>query len=69
MSDGYIKELSARWHEMSEEEQDAATADGIEELSERHDNRKEGTHNVMIKSFHDVRATLGSIQQEVRFEI
>lgn len=54
---------------MSEEEQDAATADGIEELSERHDNRKEGTHNVMIKSFHDVRATLGSIQQEVRFEI
>ena len=65
MSDGFIKELSARSREMSEEERDAATADGIEELNERRENRKEGTHNVMIKSFHDARATLGSIQQEV----
>ena len=40
MSDGYIKELSARWREMSEEERDAVTADGIEELNERRENRK-----------------------------
>ncbi|PIL36587.1 hypothetical protein GSI_00276 [Ganoderma sinense ZZ0214-1] len=67
VSDGYIKELSARWREMSEEERDAATADGIEELTERRENRKEGVQNVLINSFHDARATLGSIQQELQF--
>ena len=60
-----MQELSERWKSMSEEERAAAIGDGVEELDERRENRKEGIQNVHINSFHDTRATLAKIQQEV----
>ena len=60
-----MKDLSERWKNMSEEERTAAVGDGVEELEERRENRKEGVQNVLINSFHDTRATLGIVQREV----
>ncbi|KAI1782517.1 hypothetical protein LXA43DRAFT_905549, partial [Ganoderma leucocontextum] len=66
-SGGHMQELSARWKSMTEEERAAAVGDGLEELEERRENRKEGVQNVLINSFHDTRAMLGMIQRELEF--
>ncbi|PIL29501.1 hypothetical protein GSI_08309 [Ganoderma sinense ZZ0214-1] len=64
---GHMQELSERWKAMSEEQRAAAIGDGVEELSERRENRKEGVQNVHINAFHDTRATLAKVQQELEF--
>ena len=60
-----MKELSERWQNMSREEREQYEGE-VEELTERRANQKEGIQNVLINSFHDARATLAKIQQEVR---
>ena len=60
-----------QWKGMSEAERAEAIGNGMEELTERRMNWKEGapkpgTKNVLLRSFHDARATLAMIQREVR---
>ncbi|KAI9064984.1 hypothetical protein FKP32DRAFT_1568749, partial [Trametes sanguinea] len=65
VSSEIIKELSARWKSMSPEERAAAVGDGVEKLTERRENYKEGVHNVAITAFNDIRANLASISKEL----
>ncbi|KAI9061962.1 hypothetical protein FKP32DRAFT_1574720, partial [Trametes sanguinea] len=62
-----IKDLAARWKDMSPEEKSEAVGDGVEKLSERQETRQHGVHNVAINAFHDVRATLDSISQQLDY--
>ena len=59
-------EISAKWAAMSPEEKTARTADKVKELEERRQSRAVGIRNVGLAQFHDTRATLTSIYEEVR---
>ncbi|CDO75655.1 hypothetical protein BN946_scf184941.g8 [Trametes cinnabarina] len=65
VSSDIIKELSARWKNMTPKERAAAVGDGVEKLTERRENYKEGVHNVAIAAFNDIRANLASISKEL----
>ncbi|EKM49190.1 uncharacterized protein PHACADRAFT_33584 [Phanerochaete carnosa HHB-10118-sp] len=62
----FSAELSARWANMTPEEQDEAVKDQIEELDQRRENKKYAPHNVSISSFHDSRATLEKVERELK---
>lgn len=59
-------ELKEEWNAMSKEERDEATKDAKMNLVELRDMKKHATHNVSINAFHDARATLASIESQVR---
>ena len=65
VSDPYIKVLKERWAAMSPEEREEFR-DGVEELTARGENRKQGIQNVALTAFHDANRTLAVIQREVR---
>ncbi|KAH9847641.1 hypothetical protein C2E23DRAFT_711718, partial [Lenzites betulinus] len=60
-----IQQLSTQWNAISKEEQIAATDNVLEELKERNENLKKGTHTVAIQAFHDARATVESLEKEL----
>ena len=63
---GLMKEISAKWKTMSEEEQHTVTAERVEELRARNKNRLEAIHNVPLAGFQDARITVEKITEEVR---
>ncbi|CDO69487.1 hypothetical protein BN946_scf184662.g7 [Trametes cinnabarina] len=67
ISANLIKDLAARWKDMSPEEKSEAVGDGVEKLSERQETWQHGVHNVAINAFHDVCATLNSISQQLDY--
>ncbi|KAI0676302.1 hypothetical protein C8Q78DRAFT_1141482 [Trametes maxima] len=60
-----LKDLGAKWKSMSKEEQVASTEDTLQALRERHEDHKRGTHTVPIQAFHDARATVATVKQEL----
>jgi hypothetical protein len=52
---------------MSDEERIMATEKGLKYLEDQRENKKAGVHNMPIAAFHDVRATLQTIETEVFF--
>ncbi|KAL7283107.1 LOW QUALITY PROTEIN: hypothetical protein ACG7TL_002532 [Trametes sanguinea] len=65
VSSEIIKELAARWRNMNADERAAAVGDGVEKLTERRENHKEGVHNIAINAFNDLRVNLASISKEL----
>lgn len=59
------REIATKWHAMSKDEQEAATADTMKELQERKEGHAKGTHTVPVQAFNDTRATLATLQREV----
>ena len=62
------KEVSQKWHAMSKEEQEAYTEERYQQLLARREGKQAPTPSVPIQTFHDARATVANIQQEVRRE-
>ena len=60
-----LKDISARWANMTNQEKHVATADKVRELEERRENRLEAVHNNNIAACHDARVTLANIKIEV----
>ncbi|KAI0323321.1 hypothetical protein GY45DRAFT_1264799, partial [Cubamyces sp. BRFM 1775] len=67
LSPELVRELAARWKEMTPEEKSAAVGDGVDKLSERQEMRQHGMHNVPINAFNDIRASLDSVSQQLDF--
>ncbi|CDO74427.1 hypothetical protein BN946_scf184764.g3 [Trametes cinnabarina] len=65
VSSELIKELSARWQAMSDEEKRVATSDVMDELEERRENKATVKHNVPLAAFQDTRLTLAAVQEEL----
>ncbi|OBZ76475.1 hypothetical protein A0H81_02991 [Grifola frondosa] len=63
--DQLTREISAIWQAMTKEEQIAATDDYIVEISDQRETKALAKHNVPLNAFHDVRATLASVQREL----
>ncbi|KAI0713718.1 hypothetical protein C8Q76DRAFT_576854, partial [Earliella scabrosa] len=63
--DDIPKEVSDKWHAMSKEEQAAYTEERYQELLARREGRQAPTPSVPIQTFHDARATVANIQQEL----
>ena len=66
VSNDYIKTLAERWQNMTPEEREEAAADAVQTLSDRLENRKEGTHRYHDAAFTDASKTLDRLQREVR---
>ncbi|KAI1792844.1 hypothetical protein LXA43DRAFT_1060225 [Ganoderma leucocontextum] len=63
--DGLLQEISEEWAAMSPEAKRAVTAEKVQELEERRDNRLEAVHNSNVSACHDARVTLKNIQTEL----
>ncbi|KAI1782048.1 hypothetical protein LXA43DRAFT_906963 [Ganoderma leucocontextum] len=63
--DGLLQEISEEWAAMSPEAKRVATAEKVQELEERRDNRLEAVHNSNVSACHDARVTLKNIQTEL----
>ena len=60
-----IREISDSWKRLLPEEQEAVTADAIQELEGQRESRKLAAHSVPLNSFHDARSTIQSIETQV----
>ncbi|KAG6805831.1 hypothetical protein H0H92_013805 [Tricholoma furcatifolium] len=63
----YMTEIAAEWKQLSAEERLARTEEKVSELRDTREMRNLAPQNVPIASFHDVRATLDSVDEEVWF--
>ncbi|KAI9059665.1 hypothetical protein FKP32DRAFT_1606017 [Trametes sanguinea] len=61
-----ISEISAKWKALSDEEKIAVTEDLVKELDEQKEMKALAVQSVPISAFHDVRATLDSVFEELR---
>ena len=61
----YVTELREIWNAMTKEERIEATKDAVEEVRQMRAARENSVHNVPIAAFHDVRANVRSVEQEV----
>ncbi len=59
------RECKAEWQGMTPEERVTATEDAIEELKQQREMKKLSVQNVSINAFHDVRANLKVIEDQV----
>ncbi|KAJ7599685.1 hypothetical protein C8J56DRAFT_767326 [Mycena floridula] len=60
-----MPEISAAWKALTTEEKSAATAGTMTELTERREMRDLSERNVLLSSFHDTRATLSNLSEEL----
>ena len=60
------EQIRAEWKAMSHAEKMQATQEGLVYLEEKHENKKHTVHNVRIAAFHDVRASISSIEDQVK---
>ncbi|KAJ3541683.1 hypothetical protein NM688_g6048 [Phlebia brevispora] len=60
-----VPELRATWATMSKEEKHEKTKDAVAELDQIKENKEYAPHNVNISGFHDARANLDSIEDQL----
>ncbi|KAJ7576214.1 hypothetical protein C8J56DRAFT_800464 [Mycena floridula] len=60
-----MPEISAAWKALTTEEKSAATAGTMTKLTERREMRDLSERNVLLSSFHDTRATLSNLSEEL----
>ena len=65
-ADSLASELREKWAAMTKAEKHEATKDAVEALKDRNENKEYALHNTSISSFHDARANLESIEDQVR---
>lgn len=58
-------EISAKWRSLSESEKASHTEEALAVLRDTREMRELASHNVPINAFHDVRATLDTLDEEV----
>ena len=63
------KEISENWNRLSAEEQEAITAEPMQQLEELRESRKLAAHSVPLNSFHDMKSTIKSIETQVSLVI
>ncbi|KAG6819073.1 hypothetical protein H0H93_015742 [Arthromyces matolae] len=61
-----MTDISAAWRNMSDEQKIESTKETLKQLQETRELRDVGTHNVPISAFHDSRATLEKIGEEIQ---
>ncbi|KAI9069497.1 hypothetical protein FKP32DRAFT_1553814, partial [Trametes sanguinea] len=61
-----ISEISAKWKAMSDEEKASVSEDLVKDLDEQKEMKALAVQSVPISAFHDVRATLESVFEELR---
>ncbi|KAG1785413.1 uncharacterized protein HD556DRAFT_1249922 [Suillus plorans] len=61
-----VKELAARWNDMSKDEQKNETTDAIKDLEDHRESKQLAQHNVPLNAFQDVRKSLDSLDREIR---
>ncbi|KDQ58309.1 hypothetical protein JAAARDRAFT_192899 [Jaapia argillacea MUCL 33604] len=59
-------EISLCWKAMSKEEHEEATKDTLTQLQSQRNAKATSTHNTHISSFHDIRATLSSMEKVLK---
>ena len=60
-----IHQLRSEWNALSPVEKTEVTQEAVSKLEEMREMQNHGTHNVSINAFHDVRATVQSVQTQV----
>ena len=65
-ADSLASELREKWAAMTKAEKREITKDAVEALTDRNENKEYALHNTSISSFHDARANLESIEDQVR---
>lgn len=63
------KEISARWKKMTEDEKDEATRDLVKDLEGEKEMKALAVHSVPISAFHDVRASMDKVYEEVTISV
>ncbi|KAF7799885.1 hypothetical protein EIP86_011127 [Pleurotus ostreatoroseus] len=64
-ADSLASELREKWAAMTKAEKHEATKDAVEALKDRNENKEYALHNTSISSFHDARANLESIEDQL----
>ena len=61
-----IREISEKWQALSAEERKSITEEALAELRDSCEMHEFSAHNIEISSFHDIRSTLETLNEEVR---
>jgi hypothetical protein len=60
-------EIRDKWKAMTKDEQIAATEDELERIAGTKEMKQKAAHSVALNAFHDVRANLTSVQNQVSY--
>ena len=61
-----MPEIAANWKKLTAEEKEAASAEGLKHIEDKREMKALSHQNVPLAAFHDARATLALMQEEVR---